>query len=84
MTTPDSESTPPETPHAKRQHRSWWARTSGPPSRHLTTQGVGIFGTLATLLVVATSAVDPSDTRAVLLLSGAWLVYAAALWLARR
>lgn len=82
--TSDPESTPPETPEAKRRRASWWASKSGPPSRHLTAQGVGTFGTLGGLLVVATAAVNPSDARAVLLLAGAWLAYAGALWLARR
>lgn len=84
MTPSDPESTPPETPNAKRANRSWWAAKSGPPSRHLTPQGMGTFSVLGGLLVTATAVVNPSDARAVLLLAGAWLAYAATLWLARR
>lgn len=84
MTSLDPESTPPETPNAKRATRSWWAAKSGPPSRHLTPQGVGTFSALGSLLLVATAVVDPSNAHAVLLLAGSWLAYAGALWLARR
>lgn len=71
----DPESTPPETPQAKRL-RSW--RASNPPSQ------LGVFGTLGGLLAVATVTVNAGDARDVLLLSVAWLAYAVTLWLARR
>jgi hypothetical protein len=77
-------STPPETPHAKlvvHPRRSMWDRLSGAPGREREGRG---FAAMGALLLLATGALNWRDVHGVLVLTLAWLAFAAVLWVRRR
>lgn len=74
-------STPPETPYAKAATPSLWQRLSGAPGREREGRG---FAAMGALLLLATGALNWRDVHGVLMLTLAWLAFAAVLWVRRR